>query len=342
MNTSTTSQQRRSPPFFAIGLIFVGILWLLFQVNVITGAHLSVLVRMWPLLLVGIGLELLFGRSSRALSTLIVVGTMAVLLLAMLIGPSVGLAANTEVTEASYNTPLDGTDAAQITVSVGIGSLYVTPLESETSLFDANIRHIGDVQYTVEEGSTSIIRLQNESNNGRFNIGSFFSDVVQSDNNARWDVGISPLVPLDLTLETATGSTTADLSGMHLTALEVESGLGSVTLTLPASEQRYDANLSLGTGEAIVHLEAVSTLNLTIDNGTGGATIYLPENAAVRLRADTGIGGIDVPGFMERTTYEDDSLGDQGVWETESYATARESQRIDIDFSGGTGGLTVR
>jgi hypothetical protein len=105
----------------------------------------------------------------------------------------------------------------------------------------------------------------------------------------------------------------------------------------------YDAVVSMGTGGATLTLEEGIAVSLRVNTGTGGVTIDVPDNAAVRLDAETGTGGIGVPSFLTRASGDDDSfVGENGVWESDSYASADENARIDIVFDGGTGGLTVR
>ncbi len=50
--------------------IGVGVVWLLGNLGVLTTSSLVVLVRLWPLLLILIGLDLLFGRWSSAVGEL--------------------------------------------------------------------------------------------------------------------------------------------------------------------------------------------------------------------------------------------------------------------------------
>ena len=52
--------------FWPIILIGVGLIWLLGNFGIISGANLAVLFRLWPLALIVIGLDLLFGRQSRS------------------------------------------------------------------------------------------------------------------------------------------------------------------------------------------------------------------------------------------------------------------------------------
>jgi hypothetical protein len=345
MSTSTRNEQR-SPSLWAIILILIGVIWLLAQANIITGENLSVLFRLWPVLLIGVGLELLVGRQSRALSTLIVLGTIAILVVLMIVGPSLGLASNVEVTREQFTQPLDGTESAHITVGAGIGELNVRALNDSSNLFDADIRYLGNVQYHAE-GSNGNVTVTLENNTDGLNWFSFVDlfNWFDDDNDVRWDVGISPDVPVDLSLSTGTGGADLDLSLLQLTGLNINSGTGGITLTLPAVEgERYDASVSLGTGGATINLEDGIATSLRVNSGTGGVTLDVPDDAPVRLDAQTGTGGIDAPSFFDRISGGDDDnfIGDSGVWETSSYREADPDARIDIHFDGGTGGLTVR
>jgi hypothetical protein len=344
MSTPNRSEQR-GPSLWAILLIVIGVVWLLAQANIITGANLSVLFRMWPILLIGIGLELLFGRQSRALSTLIILGTVTILIVLMIVGPSLGLAANTEVETAQYSEPLGDVSSAQITVGVGVGNLDVSALTDSTALFEADIRYIGQIEYTADGETEKQVTLVNDTDGTNwFNFVNVFNWFGE-DNSARWDIGISPTVPVDLSLSTGTGSADLDLSSLQLTGLNVNSGTGGITLTMPAVEREsYTASVSLGTGGATITLDEGIATNLRVNSGTGGVTIDVPDDAPIRLEANTGTGGISVIASLERVSGDDEGsfVGDSGVWETSTYAEASENSRINIRFDGGTGGLNVR
>ena len=56
---------------WAFILIALGVIWLLFEAKILSGANLAVLFRLWPIVLIAFGLELLVGRNSRRMSLLI-------------------------------------------------------------------------------------------------------------------------------------------------------------------------------------------------------------------------------------------------------------------------------
>ena len=84
--------RRRSRPslFWPMVLIGVGTVWLLTNIGVFKAENIVVLARLWPLLLIVAGLDLLFGRSSPNLGAIIGIATVVGVLLLMLVGPSLG------------------------------------------------------------------------------------------------------------------------------------------------------------------------------------------------------------------------------------------------------------
>jgi len=75
---------------------------------------------------------------------------------------------------------------------------------------------------------------------------------------------------------------------------------------------------------------------LLVNTGTLGSPAF---SAAVRIKGDSGLGGIHVPSHFMRVKKGDDFISQSGVWETEGFAVA--ARQIIIHYSGGIGGLKV-
>ncbi len=150
---SQTLLRRRTSPW-AIILIAIGVIWLLAEANIFSAANLSVLFRFWPLILIAFGLELLIGRNNQQLSLLIIGGTVILMLVLMLMGPSMGLAQTTDVKTATYSEPLDGAEAAHVNVNANIAEVRVRPISDAMSdLFDADIEYVGEITYDSSEAA---------------------------------------------------------------------------------------------------------------------------------------------------------------------------------------------
>ena len=115
--------------FWPLILIGVGVVWLLGNLGVISGANLSVLFRLWPLFLIAIGLDLLFGRNSQAIGALIGLGTVALIIVLMLVGPGLGWVASADVQTDTYNAALGDATSARMDLNLGVGAASVYALQ---------------------------------------------------------------------------------------------------------------------------------------------------------------------------------------------------------------------
>ena len=337
-----TMSERRSPSLWAFVLIAIGVVWLLREANVLTNANLAILFRFWPVILIGLGLALLVGRSSSQLSTLIILGTLALLIVVMLVGPSVGLAQNVQVKTAQYEEPLGDTQAARINLSASIAHMTVDPLQGSDSLFEADIEYVGDISFSGEgSGSGKVLTLENRGENVSWNPLSFLNWVGGSNEDIDWAIRVSPDVPIDLNVTLGVGGGELNLDAIELTSLHVNTGTGGVSVSLPNVDEPYQARIETGTGGGAIRLEEGAAVRLLLSSGTGGMEVDVPDGAAVRVIASVGTGSINVPqGFNRIGGSEDRFIGDSGTWETEDFNTS--DRQIIIEYNGGTGGLEIR
>lgn len=339
---STIRRESHSPSIWAFILIALGVIWLLFEAHVITGANLVVLFRLWPVVLIAFGLELLLGRGSRSLSLLIGLGTVVLLLALMVVGPSIGLSTNAEIKHAQFSEPVEDATAAQMDIDLSVGHAIVQAGAAGT-LIDADLDYVGDVTFDVSgSGSEKFVSLttQNDSVQWFDFLGLSLSNTFSA-NEVVWNVSLTPDIPLDLRLNGGVGGSDIDLSGVQLSRLDYNSGVGDTTVILPGSGS-YSVDLNGGVGDTVVRFADGATVNASIDGGVGNLVLDVPDNAAVRVEGSGGLGNINLPSGFNRISGEDSGLDRNGVWESDAYASADDSARITILFNGGVGGLTVQ
>lgn len=326
---------------WAFVLIAVGIIWLLLQAGIFSGANLAVLFRFSPLLLVAIGVELLVGRSARSFARFIVVGTVLLLLALMVVGPSLGLAGNSNVQTSRYTEPLDDSIAARMNIDFSVGSVDMRALTDSNLLIDADLRYLGEVEFdtSTANGETQVtLKAQNEGEQS-FGFFGFSLGNMLGENDLRWAIGLTPSIPLDLNLKGGVGTNTLDFSGVQLSSLSYDGGVGETTISLPSGS--YDLDLHAGVGGLRVNFVAETGVDARIEGGVGSVVLDLPDDAPIRLEVEGTLGNISVPqGFTQLDKKQD--IDESGIWETASYSTADDSARIRIVFDGGVGGLTVR
>ena len=208
----TQRYERRAPSLWAFLLIALGAIWLLFEANILSGANLVVLFRLWPLILIAFGLELLIGRGSRSMSLLIGLGTVVLLLALMVAGPALGLAPSTEVHEQQYNEPLGEATSAQVNLDLSVGRATVQSLTASDTLITADLRYVGTVDFRVDGTGQKYVTLSARDNNVQIFdfLGISLFNTTEND-QLRWTVGLTPDIPLDLRLNGGVGESDIDL-----------------------------------------------------------------------------------------------------------------------------------
>ena len=340
MGEAITSQRGYRSLFWPIVLIAVGVIWLLVNVGVLSGANLVVLFRMWPLLLIVIGLDLLFGRQSPLVGAVIGIGAVALIVVLMLVGPSIGLAGATpEVTLDTFSEPLEDASSVQVTLDLPVAASTITALTDSADLFTAEIAHVGELDYRVQGEAEKVIFLGQQDTSVNFfdlEFLSFLPGITEEE--LYWNIGLNPEVPLELTVNSGVGQNTLDLREMELRALSLNGGVGQNIIHLPAAEAPYTARIDSGSGELNISLAEGANAEISISGGVGNAVIDVPDGAGVRLDASSGIGNIEVPDSYRRVSGDNDD--DDGLWESANFAEA--SDRIVIEFDGGIGNLVVQ
>lgn len=125
-----------------------------------------------------------------------------------------------------------------------------------------------------------------------------------------WEIRLNSSVPLRLKLDMGIGESHLVLGGTSTTDVDIEQGIGEMTLDL--------------TGEWD------NDLDVNIDGGIGEATIRVPEGVGVRVEADTGIGGVSSLGFTRR----------DGAYVNAAYGESESTIEIDVDA--GIGSITIQ
>jgi hypothetical protein len=206
-----------------------------------------------------------------------------------------------------FNAPIDGADAAQVTLEIGVAEAEITPLTDSTDLFVAQVNYDAPVQFTITDGAQRQIRLADEGDE-------FFGS---SDGDALWQVALNDSVPLDLTVNSGVGETRLELLGTLLTNLHIDADVGDVTVYLPAT-----------------------THTVSVDGDVGEITLVLPLEAGVRLSAEVSVGELDVTDRLERISGESETTGESGVWQTDGFAEA--AVQITIAVTADVGEITIR
>lgn len=326
--------------FWPVVLISVGVFWLLGNLGILPEHSLWTLIRLWPLALIVIGLDIMIGRRSPIIGGLIGLGAVALVLVLVFAGPSLGLTPpETELITERFTERIGNATSARVNLDLTIGKTTIDALSDPNTLIDAELSYVGEINFAVQGDMQKTISLSHRA--PRFDFGDWLRITDTDTKRVWWDIGLSPEIPLTLNIDGSIGQSIIDLSDLQIEDLEVDGDVGDFHITLPATEETYDAYLNGGVGAFEVIIQQGAAVNLTIDGGVGKFVIDVPADAAVRVEADMDIGNVSVPSnFVRVSSGDDDFIGESGIWETPGFDDAK--VRIVIVFKGGVGDLTVR
>jgi len=356
-------RQQRSL-FWPVLLIGVGIVLLLSQLGVIAAISWGLLLRFWPVLLIIAGLDLLLGRRAPILGTLLGILVLALVLGLLAFGPAAGwlnlqrsdwdlpsLNVLTEVRHSRLEEPIDGARDARVTLDLGMYRTEVDASADDDLLLEAEVDYFGQMRFDVIGKATRTILLDEVA------TGINWSSVT---GDHRWDIGLSPEVPMELTVDVGSGPVELNLERLNLTELALDGGSGSIAASLPFGDYNVSADLGSGsasidlpegsdvvmrleTGSGMVDLRVgdAADLNLTaVDLGSGSFTVRIPEDSGVRLRVrDDGSGAVVVPSEMDKV--KGSAKSKEGTWETDRFDRADHQVIIDV-YDMGSGSLRIQ
>jgi hypothetical protein len=297
--------RRRGGFVWPLILITLGVIFLLSNLGMLSWNVWDLIWRLWPVLLIAIGLDILFGRRSA-------VGTLIVLLLVIvLVGGLVWYAVaqsplavgQTLTTDRVVQERADAT-SAEVQLSFGAGQLRIGALGDSGNLIEGTV--------VTGPGERAVRDFRVEGGVARFTLRSEGVPVGlwgRRGDYRRWSLDLSPSVPMVLEISTGVGQSTLDLSALKVTGLKVSSGVGETEVRLP------------GRGR----------VSAKVSGGIGKLTITVPDGMAARIHASTGLGSLSISSRFAR---QDD------VYVSSNYFTAED--RIDLDISGGVGEIVIR
>ena len=290
-------------------LIGAGIVFLLNNLGLVGWDVWSTLFRLWPVLLIAVGLDILVGRRF-PLDSLLLAGLLVVVLAlavqgALPVGVNASASGNVDRTE-TVSQAIDGAERATVDIRFGSGALNVTALASDSgSLVEGTA--------DLSRGETLRQDYRKSGDAGAFTLesaGTWSSgpDFILAPEKT-WDLSLNRDLPLDLIVDAGAGQSTLDLVNLNLRSLTLDGGVGQVTVKLPA-KGKYDVR---------------------IDGGVGQVIVMVPEGLAARVNVDGGLGGVTTQGAFRRD-------GDNYL--TGDYATAE--NRATITVTGGVGTVALK
>ncbi len=282
-------------------LITIGVLFLLANLGYLPLTFWE-LARYWPVILILVGLDILFGRRSAMASLVIVVVWVAIVASILFLGTTQTLAPGAALTTESFAQPLGDIRSATIDLRLGLSATTVTVLSSDS-------RDLASGAYKSASGMKIVKTYSVTGDAGKLSLREE-GNVLAGATASTLDLGFSPRVPLRLNVNGGVGRGVFDLTELNVTAMDFDAGVGSLQVTAPKT----------------------GVMTLRVNGGVGSLAVTIPQGVAARIRVNTGLGGTSVD------TSRFPKVGD--VYQSTDYASA--VNLIDIDVNGGVGSINIR
>lgn len=310
---------RRPRPsvFWPIMLILGGVGLLLSNLGYLPEPSWAMASRLWPVIFIALGIDLLIGRRSVAgavISALLILmlaaGVMGLIFFARYI-PALGELARGPVLQSyTFEHPLAGIERAALRLDWSSQPGALSALEDSDQLLKGVITTYGTLDFTVDQmNAATQVRLDTHETAPRFNFrpGGMGRDEP-------WVLRLNPEVRWDVDLDGGSGAFDFDLTGLPIEAFKLDGGSGAIELLLPAT----------GSFEG------------RIEGGSGAIDITAPQDVGLRILLDSGSGAFLPSARFTRVEGDDD----ESVWESEGYAEAE--IQIVLRIGQGSGGVRVR
>lgn len=257
--------------------------------------------------------------------------------------------------EASYTTytsseSSQGEETLRAKIELNVGQLLVTSGEPGTT-YDLNL-------YYDENAFEPRLNFERSSAQARldFNL-SGKSRVNGRIGKTRLDVKLNPEARIDLDAQTGVAESEIDLTGLRITDIHLEAGVGETRVVSAAPNPEVCRRIRVESGVGTLKMSGLGNLNfermdfhggvgaaeiefsgdwqrdaeVDLDVGIGGVDIGLPRGLGVEIQmSKSWLSGIDIRGFEKHGNHYSSENLDQAT------------RRIRININAGIGGVKVR
>jgi len=300
---------------WGVFFILLGAVPLAYHQGVVPSSAIGEAWRLWPFILVGIGLGFVLSRTPAAfLGGVVVAATMGLVLGGIFaVGPNVGCG-------GGGNSPTsvvrDGSfgGASTVTMHLQCGSATITTSTDDRWHVNATNDAGRDARGTSD--STSLEIDSNENGNG-------WTDRGKDD----WQVALprSSQVSLSSTLDF--GDARYQLSQANLSSAAFTLNLGSLHVDLTGASVA-DLTVSTNLGSAWVELSGSSDLSGTLRTNLGSLEVCAPPELGLQITSTGSLSSSDFSGLG--------MFQAGGAWQTSNYATAAHKANLTVNTSLGS------
>lgn len=226
--------------------------------------------KAWPLILIGIGLDIIIGR--RTLGRVLLGLGLAAILVVGLVWIS-NFAGPNGSRFQDFKQKYQNENYLIFNIQRTAGVVQVSGIAPVDALVQGKINLLRNEKFepTVEKSTSStLVEVKNDE--------STFPGTSRPSENSAWQFAINEKPVLTLNSKVIMGENQIDVRGLNLKSLKVETTMG----------------------KTVLYLADIPGADVEISGAMGEIVVFIPKEAAVRIQVDKAIGGLTVPGNFIR------------------------------------------
>jgi hypothetical protein len=302
---------------WGVFFIILGAVPLAYHQGVVSASSVQELWRLWPLVLVGLGLGIVLSRTPAFfVGGLVVAATLGLVVGSLFaVGPDLGCTGSGDARNyVDRSGSFDG--SARVNLNLQCGVATVSPSS--------------DGQWHVNTSTTGSNPARISSTSGLLSVDSGQPDWGFDRSNATWAVSLPTQTQIDLDVSVDAGDATFNLNGVRLSSARFSVNAGSMRVDLSgASVSSF--SLSTNVGSASLTLDGDSDISGSVSTNLGSLELCVPPSLGLQIRSSSSLSSDNLAarGLVR--------VGD--LWQTQNYATA--SHKADLNASTSLGSLDL-
>ncbi len=180
-----------------------------------------------------------------------------------------------------------------------------------------------------------------------------FTGIPTGDIENQWDLRLSSVLPIDLTIEGGASENTYDFSGLQLTSLNIVQGASDTTIRFDSPNPILMQDFSFKTGASSAKIYGLGNANFTYMDLSCGAGDYtldfegtLSQDSTVDIKSGVSNIAIIIPANMNATVNNQGTVSNintQGTWlvQDETYKTMTEGPMLTINLDMAVGNVNL-
>jgi hypothetical protein len=302
---------------WGVFLIVFGAVPLAYNQGVVSSSTLSDAWRLWPLVLVGLGLGFVLSRTPASFLGGLVVAVFLGLVLGSVfaVGPKLGCGnGDTATNTFSRDGTFDGSAEVELNLQCGTTTVTTSP----------------DASWHVSASNSGGGQVQMNSSSTSLSVGSDRGNWLPARGTENWQVALPAQTPISLSASINAGDAHFSLPGAKLTSASFSVNAGAAHIDLGGSSLG-SLTVSTNAGSTQLTLDGQSDLTGSVSTNLGELKLCAPAGLGLQIRESDSLAGNNFgsAGLIH--------VGD--VWQTPGYDTS--THKADLTASTSLGSLVI-